>query len=495
MGSIPKRWLYIPVVLFLALLVYAYAERTSIVKEFPFDNVNDLSSYMGNLYFLEAYGYHEAVPNWYNGNYILFMFYPPFWYFLAYPILLMVGNVMLATMLSFALIYLIALFISFKFGKRHGFSRLESLALFAFVFANPFAISNFLRLGRPHELLAWALVLWMFHIILIYWRRPIDRNFFWIIIPYGLALLTHEAVFLISSVLFASLLLVKTNIERVKILSSGILTAIATSWWWIPFLANLDNSDVLGGTYTFAARLLSFKRLYLIENVTSFIIAAAFLLAFYFYFKTNRVEKPFKFFLPQLVLGVLFFTRLIAFVPILNRVYPDIYNMFFLIHIVYFLFKIRFSTLNPIVQKTVSMGLSLIAMLGVVIFIMFIPRSMPHTVQDNETIELMSQVDGRMLILNGKSLEQAYYSYGAIYYNLSTSYGWSNPSVSSSYLSKVADMEDVLSRKDCDEFISRLRFLNTTEVITYDAHCDTLNSCGMSEVSSKSSACLYSIEK
>ena len=199
MASIPKKWLYIPVIIFLALLLYTVIERTSIVNSFPLDRVNDISSYMGNLHFFKVYGYHAAVPNWYNGHYTLFQFYPPMWYFLTYPVLALTNNVALSTMISIYLTFILALFIAFKIGKNEQFSRMHSLTLFAFIFANPFVISNFVRLGRPHELLAWVLFFMLFYFVLKHRHKEITWKFLWISIPYAMILLTHESVFLISS--------------------------------------------------------------------------------------------------------------------------------------------------------------------------------------------------------------------------------------------------------------------------------------------------------
>lgn len=489
--SIPRKWLYIPAIIFLALLLYTSVERSYIINHFPFDRVNDISSYMGNFYFLKAYGYHQVVPNWYNSQYVLFQFYPPMWYFLSYPLLLALGKVELATMVSIYLTFIAALLIAFWIGRNERFSRWQSIGLFALIFANPFVASNFIRLGRPHELLAWVLFFGLFGVIMKYRSKTITWNFLWVSILYASILLTHESVFLISSIAFLSLLIIKSNQERIKIILTGLLAGLLSMFWWLPFLRSLSGGDVFSMTYLFAKRLITFNKLYLVENVTSFIVGAAFLLAFYFYYKTHKEEKPQIFFLPQLIIGILFFTRVVAFIPMLDRIYPDVYNMFLLVHVVYFIFKIDYLQLSSFIRKAVPIALIILALVSALIFIKYIPRSVPHTLEDEETIALLPEVDGKVLILGGNSLPQAFYSYGAMYHNLSTPYGWSDPSVPASYLQKVVEADSFLHGRDCVSFNERLKLLNTTNIISYRENCSALEACGMIEKDRRSLACLY----
>ena len=498
--KLPLKWLYFPSFVLIIFLIIKLIEKSQIIFYFPFDRVNDLSSYMSNLFFLVKYGYHAIIPNWYNGLYMLFEFYPPAWYFFAYPLYMILGKVETTVIVSMIITYALAFFIINLLGKKLNFSKIERLAIFAFIFANPLAIGNFVRLGRPHELLAWVFFTGLFLLVMIYRKKEIDMKFILLsIFFYSMTLLSHEGVFIVASFLFLPLLIIKSNKERIKIMLIYLISAILTSFWWIPFLKGLaTKSSILGAqSYLFAMRLvppLMFKKLYLIENITSFAAAAFFLIIFYFYIRNSKNrKKELVFFSIPLALGILYFFRIFAYIPFLNKVYPDIYNMFFIIFGIFLLLKTDFRKYSKTIKRLLGYSLHLIPLIAIISFMLFLPGFVYHTQEDKETMSLFSEVNGSLLISESASLSQAYYSYGAIYYNISTPSGWSNPSVPSSHVEKVNNVLKLIKEKNCS-FIESAKEIKTEEIITYNEYCDFIDKCGLDKIDKKEQACLYRIK-
>ncbi|MBI2109907.1 hypothetical protein HYT58_01905 [Candidatus Woesearchaeota archaeon] len=494
MKKLEKKWLCVPIILLLLFLVVKLTEKTQIVNEFPFDRTNDLSSYMGNLYFLHEYGYHEFVPNWYNGRYKLFEVYPPAWYYFTYPFYLITGSIEGAAILSIISILVIGSLVCLYLGRRLGLNLLERTAFFALIFANPIAVGNFIRLGRPHELFAWTAFAALFLILLEYRDKKIDKRILFAVIPYSLVLLSHTGVFILASTLFLCLFLTHKLKEWKYIILSGLVTAFITSFWWVGFLKGLAKGSVLADVYSFAYRLLSLKSDYLVENITSLISPLAFLVLFYLYYKTNKNRRELWFFLPQILIATAFLTRLVIAIPIFNRIYPDIYNMFFIINSAYLIFKIDYGKLNKVWNRLVLGGLIVFPVLSIVAYLILIPGFVHHTQEDKETLELLEQVEGKFLILNSSSLAQAFYTYGAVYHNLSTPFGWSDPSVPADYVNRLYRVQTLAEKNNCKEFVDELKYFNTTSVITYREYCEVLKICRLKEKIKKEHSCLYLVK-
>ena len=102
-----EKFLYIPVVLLAINLIFRLIDQSKIIYTFPLDLVNDGSSYMALLYFLDNCGFHNLCPYWYNG-FISFQLTPPGWYFFTYPLLLIFNNYQVAYFVSILLIFLLS---------------------------------------------------------------------------------------------------------------------------------------------------------------------------------------------------------------------------------------------------------------------------------------------------------------------------------------------------------------------------------------------------
>src|SRR3989344_1570674 len=120
--EIDEKAFYLVIILLAIYLLIRLINQSSIITDFPFDFVNDISSHMAKVYFLDQYGFREIVPYWYNG-YDLFKFYPPGWFFFTLPIYKLLNNIQLAAYTSILLIYVIGVTFFFILGRKLGLSR------------------------------------------------------------------------------------------------------------------------------------------------------------------------------------------------------------------------------------------------------------------------------------------------------------------------------------------------------------------------------------
>src|SRR3989344_4857550 len=86
-----KKLLYIPLAIFSAIMAYVLAVSSYLAKYFPLWSAGDLPIHIANIFFLDKYGFHSIVPNWYNG-FMLFELYSPGWSYLGLFLQKITGN-------------------------------------------------------------------------------------------------------------------------------------------------------------------------------------------------------------------------------------------------------------------------------------------------------------------------------------------------------------------------------------------------------------------
>ncbi len=456
---------------------------------FPFDYVNDWSSYMAQLHFLQYCGFQEFCPYWYNG-FISFLLISPAWFLVIYPFYLLIGNVQVVAFISLVTIFCSFLVLFLIFGKLLKLSLIKRLFWFAFFTGNAIAIGNFVKLGRIHEFFGLFFFVFMLLFFLYYKDRPLDKWFVLVLPIYTLAFLSHQTIAVLASGMLFWFFIIRR--EKLFLGLIFVFAMILSSFWLVPYYESFSLSQGVNISLTQAQ--LSFSIDFILQNLGSFIIPFALFVVFLFYLKTRNWKKEVLFFFPVLALAFLMFFRLISYLPVLNYVYPDSYNYLFLFFILYFFVKIRFGALKPFLKKTIFV-LVIVATIGsILISVFYTPFFVENSQINYDTIDALNEVDGMYLIFFGPidvSYHKAYYSYAAIYLNLSTSSGWySIPSPEyHEILQEVA--VDALEEGDCETFVESLDYLNTTEIITYDEHCETLNMCGFTEKFKKNSVCLY----
>ena len=116
---------------------------------------------------------------------------------------------------------------------------------------------------------------------------------------------------------------------------------------------------------------------------------------------------------------------------------------------------------------------------------------------DREIISLLPSIgmDEMFLIENVPypTSQLAFYSYAAIYYNLSTPSGWMIQGVDAQYLEKFGKIRNAIKDGNCNILYSNLNVVNATKLITYRDYCDKMQDCGMALVKETENMCLLDI--
>lgn len=464
---------------------------------FPIDAyANDYSSHIANLYFLDVYGYHNVVPNWYNGNYVLFAFYPPLWHYFTLPLYYLTQNVLTATFLSLILMYVFGFLLIYFFCRLNKVTRLNSILFFLFLFANPISIGVFLRLGKLPELFGWLFFI-LFSILIFYYRdKKLDVRFLiFFTLFFSLLMYAHTLVFIISLILVGSLFLIKSNIrERAYIAIGSFFTFILTYPVWYPILSIASKVSETSPSFIPLRWLVSSAQGTFTDKLTAFVIPIVFLALFYFYFVTNNKPRKFLvFFAIPLVVSVLYFTRILVFIPYFNRATPDMYNFFFIFLGSYMFFRINFDKLGYSLKKFVLYSFLIIPIIGIIISSFYTPWFMAHTKQVDDTFSLFPLINKNFVLLNPPKEVSAHgaYSYGPIYYNLSTPSGWSPINLTLEDRQKLNKPDLCAQSFDCNCLKDSLKDLEVKQVISYATDCVLLDSCKFKKIRSSEGVCLY----
>ena len=489
------RWLFIPLLILGINFIFRLIDQSKIIKIFPLDYTNDISAYMAHLFFLNVCGFLQQCPYWYNG-FVTFTTIPPGWFFFTYPIYILTKNVLLSTFLSWITIYLIAFIIIFLFGKLYNLSITKRIAFFLLFYGNAIAVGNYMRLMRVHELFALVFSTAIIFMALYYKDREFDKYILFLIPLYSIVILSHQVIAILASFVLLSLFLVKKYKEKTSLLLIIIFSFVLTSFWWIPYITTFKNTIGTGikhsGTLWFLFKFNDpiFKT-YLPQNIASIIVPIAFLIIFYVYYKQkNKDNKELLFYSPFIIISLLMITRLTAFIPFFNYVYPDSQ-----MHFLLFLSIFMFLTIKIKYIKLISFGLIIISLISMGVNVMYTPEFRTYTQLETDTLELFPYIDDRYTMLGSSSITSypnAYFSYGPIFYNLNTSSGWSLPNKEHDILEK--NLYRTFTDKNCKGLKENLVKLETAYVITSESNCEFMNSCGLKNIKTKNKVCLYKNE-
>ena len=492
MGS--SKWYFLAAMILMANLLFRMYDESALMGEFPLDNVNDISSNIAQLYFLDVCGYNKQCDYWYNG-FITFKQTQPLWYIAAYPAYLAFqGDALKATYMMLVLTYIAALILFFYFGGKEKFTRTECLLFFLIFLGNAIAIGNFIRLGRPHELLAWILFIPFAFIALQYKDKKIDKNALLLSLLYFLIILAHQTVAILSGFLFLSLFLVQKTRNKIKVALLFLLALAAASFWLVPFLLGFINS---GSTeHILTITLFSFDREYIWQTFASFIVPLILVSLFYFYYLSREKSRnELLFFLPIIFLAALLFSRIVFYVPVLKFVYPDPYMAFFIFFGGYLFFKTPKKSYGGLIQKVIPALVVGIAVASVLINIIHTPLFKHHDGVDKATIEMLENVDGRFIVFSHPGItaySKAVYSYAPVMLDLKTAQGWYPHVKEREYTDFLMNTYKRFEARDCG-VVDDLGKLNVSEVISYDNGCGFFAGCGLKEKAKKGVACLYKV--
>ncbi len=475
-------------IMLLVYLAIRLVDQSQVINNFPLDYSNDISSHMAQLHFLAKYGYYANVPDWYNG-YILFQFYPPGWFLATLLPYLIIQDLELTAFLSIVAMLTISFLALWFIGREEGLSRTRRVVFFLFLFANPVAVGNFVRLGRVTELFGWMIFILMALLFLRYRKQSLDR---WFVIAlsllYSLILLSHLAVALISHVLIISFFVMKKDIK----VALALLIGFAMSYFWLgPFLLNFSASNI--DAYRFSDRLLVFSEPWLLTNIAGIFVGIAFMFVVIAYIRQSKNKKELAFISPLLLLDAIFLTRLVIFVPFFRSIIPDVYFFFFLFFATFYFLKLNTIPYKRLVYSAVV----LLPAVGIAISAVHTPWFIKQSELDKEIISLLPEIDGKFLMLKSptqNSFQIFYYAYAAVYFNKHSSYGAGTSGMEpEGYREAVRKVKLSLEDGDCANLAAAMAETRTDEIITFGEYCTILQRCGLEEKSSNGAACLYAI--
>jgi|SRR3989344_7668397 len=480
-GYIEDKELYFLTVILSIIFVYQLIKISSMIHYFPLNGFLDGLSYMTRLYFLAEYGYHNFVPNWHEGFFIL-KHYAPGWFFFTLPIYWLTKNIVLSSFISMLLSYILGLIFFLILRKSQKLSLAKSLAFFLIFYLSPSAFSDFFFLGRLTDLFSFVFLILGF--ALIYKKREWDS--YWIFLffsLYTLMLLNQSSVVILYSFLVLGLLLTLGLKERILIITSIIISLILTSFWWIPFL---DNK----GTILENFKAIGFNNYFSYGTIISMIFLISF---FFFWISKNRNKRDLLFYSPSLILVFLYATRIVSLIPLLNNIWANSYNLFFTFLAIFFIFKTNF---NLKVKKFVVFGIYLIPLFVIVISFIYPIKSFEYNETQRGIISLFPNTTNRVLIVPSEKVDvsgKALIAYGTIYYNLTTPDGWQTSSVSPELYQKLKFVQKTVSERNCNEIESKLEELKVEQVFAIGDKCQIFLDCGFKISMENEDACLIKI--
>jgi len=511
--QLKDKILYLPVFLLLIYLLFRLIDTSALINNFPLDFANDLSAHLARLHFLSEYGYHNLVPNWYNGfEYILFQTYPPGYYFAALPLYRLFNNVQLTVYISLILIYILGFLAMYFIFKKDMPSKIKKIAFFLFFFANPVSIGYLLRLGKLPELTGWLLNIIIFGIIIYYKDRTLDKKFLLFIPSYAALLLSNVSSFIVMSPLVLGFILIKKNKEKIYSLLSVLAALIIISFWWVPFYLNSLNKSLSSeAIYTkwLTENAPNSFFTFTTDKITAMLSSLTLILLFYLYWKNkDKSRNEMILFLPMVIMALLIFitpfTGVITFIPLFNRPPVDTFTIGLLLVAIYFFLKTEYNLKQEKVIKYILPILVVIAIILSASMTSIYPRLKSI---DKETIELLPYVKGNLIVLEsnkekyGSSYSRGYYSYAPIYYNINTISGWEDQVLTEEDAKEINDFlgcykKNVVQCKNAplssQQIVEKAKALNVGSIIMYDEDCKKMKTL-LNPVKETEQVCLFQL--
>lgn len=477
----------------LAIIFLAKLFKFSYVLLFYFKFMLDFLVHLPRLVFFAKYGFHQLVPNWFNGfDYILFKFYPPGWYFFTLPIYYITKDPRLAALISVLLLYILGFIFIHFLGKVSRFSLTKKTAFFLFFFASPLMINVVFDIGRVVDLFSMVMFIPFFALIIYCKNHETSKNIILLAPLFGILILSHIYIAIPAAFLIMSLFLIKGNKERFFIIALFLIALLLTIFWWLPFTAILGIRDNLVENTAFSRELL-FKNS--IFSLNSVIIPAFFLLFFLYWMNKHKSKKEFLFFLPLLLLAFLIISRLIVFIPILNIIPVNIYNEFFLFLSLFLFFSIRYYPKT--VRNLAIIGIILLPILFLATTIHFdnLTRVLERepTGQEATALQLVQGAEGNYLILSETGNFDRYYlnAHIAMDYDKTTPDGNDAQYATKDNYLVIDEINRDLRNHNCS-LTEKLDDLDVELVLTYGDNCMVLDSCGMEREAEENDVCLFS---
>ena len=470
-----------PIVIFLSILIARVVLIYKNFVSFPYYFLGDAINYVVLVFFLDNYGFHSFVPNFYNG-FVSFTSHYAGWSFFTLPFSLLVGDILLGMYVALIMMLILG-FVGVVFlGKIERYNWIKKIAFYLFLFGNPLSIDIIFNILRFGEVLAWVLFIPFFTIILYFKKHRLDKKFILFIVFYSFIILTHPFVAVLASFSVVPLFWIKNLKERVMVGGSVVLAWGLTAFWWIPFLAILDKPTIgrdLLRELLFSSSFISYNTLFLL----------GFFGLVYLYWKSNKLENyEKKFLIPFVVLAFVVLSRLILFIPLFNKVPPNSYNILFLILNLYLFFRINFSEK---IKKILGVVFIILAVISLVIVVSH-PRFSLESQEEwgKEIVEFVPLIEENSIFLfrGGPN----YVAYGLVNYNLTLTFASDliHHEATVEVMNDYEEIRESWDKKECGGILENLEKYDIGQVIARSGDCEFLKECGLKTQKQGENACL-----
>lgn len=481
---------YLPGIIGLIIIFLSkFISFTKLLMNCSILKVTDLASHITCAFFLVKYGYLNIVPEM-NGGFRLFEVYPPGWSFFVYPLYYLSHNIEFAAYLSFILIYIGGFVTTFFLGKKVGLSIIQRIAFFIFLFMNPIMI-DYLMGGRFPEIFAFTSSVIIFFLIMIYKNKKLDKYSLFLIIPYFVVLISHPYIAPLSSILFFSLFLIKNKKQKIFLIAIILVTVFLSLIWLGPFLNALIHYPPEKRSLTSYQKgeLLNLDSLFSFNTI----ILLLFWSVSYIYFKNKKLTKKDKlFFSPIIILSILIFFRISPFIPILNQIPPNTYNLFYLMISLFIFIKIKYYS-SKILRNIIIMSFILLPFLcAVPSLVIREPIHSDCTTTEKDIFSLFQDIDDTYLVFDNKRRNKWLTAYATIYFNLSTPSGIGRDDLGSLEMYKLLiKFDSSIKENNCKEIKNVKEELKVKYLISYNEECERLSKCNFKLYKQKNQACIY----
>jgi len=442
---------------------------------------NDGSSHIPRTWMMQTHGFHALVPNWNHGfDYVSFLSYPPLYAFVSNFFAWAASSIEAGYSLTFIFAVLLGLLFFTSFGRPCGLNGKQvAFAWLAFYF-NPVCVGWIFKVGRAPELLGWTFFVPIFLLATHYRNNRIDGRFHWIGVFLGLTILSQSSVGLFACLMIFSLFVSKNGRDRLQVVLTGFVGLLISSFWMIPFLANLSAGsigefsglDLLDRTSTLNKALSRALPILCVSMFTLFIIS-----------RERRTRgKDLRFFFPFLVLTVVYLFRIARVLPLLNKPFPGSYHQLMMAFMIFFLLgTTRIPALKPShLRATVSMVTIL-----VLAFTLLNYRDMRsiNSIEHHPgfvVTELFEYIDDVYFILGDRRFRLPLVGYATVYHDLSTIDSWHPPGDPPALNARREDLLRRIAERDCAASLRALSELQVGFVIAGAADASWLAVCGLS---------------
>ncbi|MBR9699252.1 hypothetical protein GOV09_02255 [Candidatus Woesearchaeota archaeon] len=484
---------FIALVLFIILFLNFIPSMT----HFPLSTSHqDYSSHMGRIHFLREYGYAEA-PNWYNGFHPFQAYYFGY-YFFALPIYLLTDHLPVTVFITIVLMYVLSLFIILRYSSLHkGFSGRNTWLFFGLFFFNPIFLFDTLNLGRLPEALGWTIFALQSFILFYHKKKEIKGTF---IMGYAFTsaalIVSNTMIYFLSLTLLAGFFLIRNFRDKIRITATFLLSLLLTSFWWIPLFLSGSQSRI-GSFYGLSYLQNNFSLsnpLLFTKNIYHDIVILAFL--FVFFITLRQKKKEGLFFLPAVILSVLYLFKITYFLPVINIMYHLIFVSFFWFLFLYLLFTLDFSRISRL-KKIVFLVFVYQMFIPLLIYVPFFANlgSFTHNPMDLQAIDVADAADERFIVVPHPDYptihRNALVSYITIINNATTTMGWITQNADPDVLVFNQDIISAVQQTKCDRIISLMTEQKITQLVTFGSYCEELLVCDLTIIKRTSDACLF----